>query len=382
MLAPALAAWHRLLRAWGEPAWLVCARRCEVIAINAEAVALLGRPEAELLGQPADALIAAPEDLAFWDEARAGSTAPLLSETLLVDSQGALVHVQRRIRQLGPEGLADAGDAAAGGEPPPYLVTLLDRSREQRELEERDLLVAELQATLESTGDGILVTDLAGRIRAFNRRFAQIWGLPENLLTERQDEAVFDWMRSSVVDPIGYSQRLAAIHDATLLQASERLSLHSGQVIERVTQPQHCRGRPVGRVWSFRDHTELVAAGHRIETLSRTDVLTGLANRHQLALDLANALALAGRRQASLALLVLDLDRFKQVNDSLGQPGADRVLLDCADRLRAVARQGDVVARIGGDSSRCCCTMPTRPAPRPPRAACWPRSRTPARWTA
>ena len=354
---PALAAWHRLLRAWGEPAWLVCARRCAVIAINPEALALLGRSEADLLGQPADALIAAPEDQAYWDEVRAGSAAPLLSETMLVDAQGSLLHVQRRIRQLGPDALgldlpgADdlSADANPETEPPPFLVTLLDRSREQRELEERDLLVAELQATLESTGDGILVTDLAGRIRAFNRRFAQIWGLPESLLTERQDEAVFDWLRCSVVDPIGYSQRLSAIHEATLLQASERLTLHSGQVVERVTQPQHCRGRPVGRVWSFRDHTELVAASHRIETLSRSDVLTGLANRHQLALDLADAVALASRRQASLALLVLDLDRFKQINDSLGQPGADRVLLDCADRLRAVARQGDGVARIGGD---------------------------------
>ena len=344
-----------MLRAWGEPAWLVCATRCEVIAINAEAVALLGRPEAELLCQPAEAMIAGPEDLAFWAEARAGKAQALQSETVLVDGQGQLVHVLRRVRQLAGE----AGEAAAaagqglhpmpGAETAPYLVTLLDHSRQYRELEERDLLVAELQATLESTGDGILVTDLAGHIRAFNRRFAQIWGLPEALLTERQDAAVFDWMRRSVVDVGGYSQRLALINETTLLQANERLTLHSGQVIERVTQPQHCQGRPVGRVWSFRDHTELVAAGHRIETLSRTDALTGLANRHQLALALADAIAQSGRRTASLGLLVLDLDRFMQINDSLGQQGADRVLLDCADRIRAVARQGNVLARIGGD---------------------------------
>ena len=342
-----------MLRAWGEPAWLVCATRCQVIAISAEAVALLGRPEAELLGQPAEAMIAAPEDLAFWqearDEARAGSAQTLQSETVLVDGQGQLVHVLRRIRQLAPEAVAAAAPGLPAAEPAPYLVTLLDHSRQYRELEERDQLVAELQATLESTGDGILVTDLAGHIRAFNRRFAQIWGLPEALLTERQDEAVFDWMRRSVVDPLGYSQRLALINEATLLQASERLMLHSGQVIERVTQPQHCGGRPVGRVWSFRDHTELVAASHRIETLSSTDVLTGLANRHQLALELADAIAQSRRRNASLALLVLDLDRFKQINDSLGQQGADRVLLDCADRIRAVARQGNGLARISGD---------------------------------
>ena len=342
-----------MLRAWGEPAWLVDALGCSVLAVNAEALALLGRAEAALLGQPADSLIAAPEDIAFWDEARAGAASALQSEAVLLDGQGQLVHVLRRIRQLdAAEALVDDAVGPKPGfkaAPPPYLVTLRDRSAAHRELEQRDLLVAELQATLESTGDGILVTDLAGHIRAFNRRFAQIWALPETLLTERQDEAVFGWMRRSVVDPQAYSQRLALINEATLLQASERLTLHSGQVIERVTQPQHCRGRPVGRVWSFRDHTELVAASHRIETLASTDVLTGVANRSQLMLALADAIGRTQRRGGSLGLIVLDLDRFKQINDSLGQAGADQVLLACADRIRAIARQGDVVARIGGD---------------------------------
>ncbi len=342
-----------MLRAWGEPAWLVCARQFKVLAVNAEALQLLGLAEADLLGQGAEGLIAAPEDLAFWHElrepGRSGPAPTLHSETLLVDGAGQLVHVLRRIRPLAAALAPPAAAGAAADLAPPYLVTLLDNSRAHRELEERDLLVAELQATLESTADGILVTDLAGHIRAFNRRFAQIWGLPESLLVERQDEAVFGWLRASVVDPLGYSQRLAAIQDSTLLQASERLTLHSGQVIERVTQPQHCRGRPVGRVWSFRDHTELVAAGQRIDTLSSTDALTGLVNRSQLTLALADAIAQSGRRQSALGLLVLDLDRFKQVNDSLGQAGADLVLLGCADRIRAAARQGDVVARIGGD---------------------------------
>ena len=344
----ALAAWRMLLAALGEPAWLVCARRGTVLAINADALALLGKSEAALLDQPADGLILTPEDMAFWDEAARGSPARLQSDTVLVDANGALVQVSRRIQQLAPAALTGVG-ASAADSPLPYLVTLHDRSAQQREADERELVVAELQATLESTADGILVTDLAGRIRAFNRRFAQIWGLPEALLTQRQDEAVYDWMRRSVTDPEGYSRRLAAIGEATLMQASERFVLHSGQVIERVTQPQRCKGRPVGRVWAFRDHTELVSAGARIEQLASTDSLTGLSNRGQFAATLSEAIRQARRCAGSLALLVLDLDRFKQINDSLGQEVADRVLLDCADRLKAITRQGDVVARIGGD---------------------------------
>ena len=366
----ALAAWRSLLGALGEPAWLVCAQRLVVLAVNAAACALLGRAEASLLGQPADALLATPEDLAFWhsarDEAREraadnaphsaphsaqqGPAATLHSDATLLDASGALVQVTRQIRQMLPAAPPAMPLATARATLlPPYLVTLQDRSQSQRALDERDLLVAELQATLESTADGILVTDLAGRIRAFNRRFALIWGLPESLLTQRQDDAVYDWMRRSVVDPEAYVRRLAVISEATLLHASERLHLHSGQVVERVTQPQSSHGRPCGRVWAFRDQTELVSAGRRIEALASTDVLTGLCNRQQLAITLSTSIREARRRSGTLALLLLDLDRFKQINHSLGQDGADRVLLACADRLKACMRQGDVLARISGD---------------------------------
>ena len=342
----ALAGWRTLLDALGEPAWLVEACTLQVLAINGEALALVGLAEPAVLGQAADGLIATPEDLAYWDEARAAADhpgqrgpGPLLSDTTLVDAGGRLVQVTRRIRALGP----------AEAAPQAYLVVVHDRSAAQQEADARELLLSELQATLESTADGILVTDLAGRIRAFNRRFAQIWGLPESLLTERQDDAVHDWMRRSVVDPEAYTRRLAQIQEATLLQASERITLHSGQVIERVTQPQHCRGRPCGRVWSFRDHTDLVSAGQRIEALSSTDALTGLFNRRQMTQAVTDAIRQARRSAGSLALLLVDLDRFKQINDSLGHAVGDRVLLDCADRLKTCLRQGDVVARMGGD---------------------------------
>jgi diguanylate cyclase (GGDEF)-like protein/PAS domain S-box-containing protein len=338
----ALPAWRALLDALGEPAWLVCGQSLAVLAINAPALKMLGQTAEQVLGVAADGLIATPEDLAFWDGVRAGQPGGLNSDTVLMDGQGQLMQVSRRIQAL-------PAVAQADGQPAPWLVTLHDRSAAQREADEREMLLSELQATLESTGDGILVTDLAGHIRAFNRRFAQIWGLPENMLTQRQDDAVHDWMRHSVLDPEAYMRRLAIINEATLLQAHERIELHSGRIIERVTQPQHWRGRPVGRVWSFRDLTDLVAAGQRIESLSSTDALTGLFNRRQMCATLADGLRAAKRRSGTLALLLLDLDRFKQINDSLGQEMGDRVLLDCAERLKGCLRQGDVVARMGGD---------------------------------
>jgi diguanylate cyclase (GGDEF)-like protein len=338
-----LDAWGRLIAALGDAAWLVDAAHTRVIAANGPAAQLLGLSLDELHGLQAEQLIATPEDLAFWDDVRAGRAGEgvwLESHTVLMHASGRLVKVKRRVQGVsGP-------DEAMGSA---YLVTVQDRTEAERQLQERETLVAELQATLESTGDGILVTDLAGRITAFNRRFAHLWGMPESLLVERNDEAVYDWMRRSVVDPDGYQRRLSALREATLMQAHERIELLSGRVLERVTQPQSAQGRPSGRVWAFRDRTELESASQRITALSTTDGLTGLHNRRQLADTLVESIRQARRGDSTLALLILDLDRFKQINDSLGHEIGDRVLVDVADRLKGCLRQGDSVARIGGD---------------------------------
>jgi diguanylate cyclase (GGDEF)-like protein len=331
-------AWSLLLQAMGQAAWIVDAPTLRVCAVNAEAATLLGLSAERLQGSDATALISTPEDLAYWDDIRAGHLGALESETVLVDATGRLVPVSRRISLLGEPGAATH-----------LLVSVADRSEVVRQQEASETLVAELQATLESTGDGILVTDLAGRIRGFNRRFAQMWGMPDELLLAHRDEAVYDWMRRSVVDPDTYQRRVDSILGATLTQATERIVLHSGQELERVTQPQSSRGRPCGRVWAFRDLTELVKAGRRIEALSTTDRLTGLLNRHQIGEQLADSIRQARRSNATLALLILDLDRFKQINDSLGHEVGDRVLLDASERLKTCLRQGDIVARVGGD---------------------------------
>ncbi len=156
-------------------------------------------------------------------------------------------------------------------------------------------------------------------------------------------------MQRSVADPAAYAERLAAIQDATMLQTSDVFKLHSGRVLERVTLPQLSRGQPIGRVYSFRDITDRLAAKQRIEQLSHTDALTGLPNRRLLTDRVEFALAMAQRDGTSFAMLFLDLDRFKHINDSLGHQFGDRVLVDVAERIKSCLRQVDTVARLGGD---------------------------------
>jgi diguanylate cyclase (GGDEF)-like protein/PAS domain S-box-containing protein len=334
-----------LLDGLADAAWLADLHTGAVVAANAMAQRLFGHSARSLCGQPALELAASPEDLAWWDDARSGHLSPLHSDTVVTCADGRTLHVSRSIRPVclsGPNGspLTQATHA---------LVALSDRSAEHASEARREELLAELQGTLEATADGILVTDLRGGIRTFNRRFAEIWGMPVSLLQEHDDVAVRAWMSRSLLDPVAYENRLHAVAQATLLAASDRLELVSGQVLERVTRPLFNAGRPTGRVWSFRDLTERLADQLRIESLSSHDSLTGVANRRRLTEWVAKAVLEAQRSGGSLALLVVDLDRFRHINDSLGHEMGDRVLLDVAQRIQGCLRQDDLLARIGGD---------------------------------
>ena len=333
--AAAIEHWSALIEGLLDAVWLVDAHSLRIEVANTAAGMLLGIDAWSLQGRVATELSATSEDFAFWNDVAAGLGDAILSDTVVRRFDGAIIPVTRRVCRLGREDV--------------LVVTLRDLSRERAAEDELETRVAELRATLESSADGILVTDLGGGIRNFNRRFATLWGLPEELLTRRDDRAVQDWMRRSVNDGDDYARRLNAILDAALLQTTDVLTLHSGKVLERVTLPQCSRGQPIGRVFSFRDVSERLAARRRIEELSHADALTGLPNRRLLADRVEFALAMAQRNGQPFALMVLNLDRFKHVNETLGMGQGDHVLLEVSERIKSCLRQVDTVARLGGD---------------------------------
>lgn len=103
------------------------------------------------------------------------------------------------------------------------------------------------------------------------------------------------------------------------------------------------------RIAVAREITDLRQAERQLEHLASHDPLTGLPNRHRLQLELRRALVQARESGDHLALLFLDLDGFKETNDRGGHKTGDRVLCEVAQRLKAGIRQGDLIARIGGD---------------------------------
>jgi PAS domain-containing protein len=151
-----------LLEGLPHAAWLVSLADQRVLAANALAATLFGRDREALVGEPVLSLAASPEDLVYWAEAAPGKAEALQTDALLALPDGRTLHTSRSIRPV----------ALVSGEAPAHaLVMLADRSAERIIEAERESLLAELQATLEATADGILVTDLDGRVQAFNRRF-------------------------------------------------------------------------------------------------------------------------------------------------------------------------------------------------------------------
>jgi diguanylate cyclase (GGDEF)-like protein/PAS domain S-box-containing protein len=206
-----------------------------------------------------------------------------------------------------------------------------------------------LTATLDATADGILVVDTEGQVTSSNRRFTEMWGLPDALLESSADGAAITFVLDQVARPEEFLAKLEELYSQPEAESHDTLQFKDGRVFERHSTPQRVDGAVVGRVWSFRDVTDRKRLEDELSYQAFHDSLTGLANKALFQDRLQHAVARIERRGAHLAVLFLDVDNFKTINDSLGHSVGDEMLKRVSETLVGCLRKIDTAARLGGD---------------------------------
>jgi diguanylate cyclase (GGDEF)-like protein/PAS domain S-box-containing protein len=350
---------------------------------------------------------------------------------------------------------------------------LIARDIRERKRADRDIrrAMSLLQSTLDSTADGILVIGDGGRIASYNRRFADLWRIPDSVLERGDDRSILDCMLEQIEEPDEFQRIVESLYANPDAESFDLIRFRDGRSFERYSIGRRIAGVGTIRVWSFRDVTErqrnesalaesearfrllfeqnaagvcrkdmsgrilesnetfarilgytrhellgltdtdlyvrpseaaelteilrhahtlqsveiemlrrngesvwvlmnlvLVGEGRdaivhatavdihdrkraeeQIEFHAYHDVLTGLPNRKLFTDRLNWALSRCRRSGHPLAVMFMDLDHFKTINDTLGHTAGDELLLEMARRLQACVREDDMVARLGGD---------------------------------
>lgn len=113
-----------------------------------------------------------------------------------------------------------------------------------------------LQATLDSTTDGILVVNRVGKIVGLNEQFTTMWKIPDHILSSRNDDQALAWVVDQLQQPDQFLQKVRELYAHPDAESSDVLEFKDGRTFERFSKPQLLEGQPVGRVWSFRDVTQ------------------------------------------------------------------------------------------------------------------------------
>ncbi len=253
---------------------------------------------------------------------------------------------ETEIRALGSWFSISAYSAGKG-----CFVAVFDNITERKQTEEAlRFKNALLEAQAETTIDGILVVDESDHIVLANKQFGQHFGIPNDLLSTKDDLIVRKYVTDKVEDPDAFVERVKYLNSRRSEKSRDELRFKNGKVFDRYSAPLiDSRSQYRGRIWYFRDITDRKVAEERVQYLAYYDALTGLPNRTLLQDRLEKALSSARRRKDKVALLFVDIDRFKDINDSLGHSVGDLFLQEVGERLKTWGREQDTVARLGGD---------------------------------
>jgi diguanylate cyclase (GGDEF)-like protein/PAS domain S-box-containing protein len=209
------------------------------------------------------------------------------------------------------------------------------------------------QVTLNSIGDAVACTDASGNLSFLNSVAETMTGWSRKDATGRPLADVVHIVNAGTKETIPNPMEMVTTQDRSMHLPPNCVLIRrdGGEIpIEDSVAPMHDpQGKAMGAVIVFRDVSAARAMALKMEHSAQHDFLTGLPNRMLFSDRVGQAITLARRHHKHVAVLFLDLDGFKHINDSLGHPTGDKLLQSIAQRLVAIVRGADTVSRQGGD---------------------------------
>ena len=254
--------YRQLIHQASDAILLTTGREGRFVGSNARASELLGyRPEEFARLTIVDLI--PPEDRTTKPPREIDSkTRPLMFERDVLHKDGRRITVEVSATRL-EDGRVQA-----------ILRDISTRKRAEAELKEA---LATLQATLDSTTDGILVVDGEGKIRSFNRKFQELWRIPDPILSSRDDERAIQFVLDQLRNPDAFLSQVRHLYANPGEASFDVLEFKDGRVYERYSQPQLMAGEAIGRVWSFRDVTQRLSLENQLRHAQKMEAVGSLA---------------------------------------------------------------------------------------------------------
>jgi len=214
---------------------------------------------------------------------------------------------------------------------------------------ELEVMNTRFSAALSNMAQGLCMFDGQRRLIVWNQRFAEIYDVPARLLKvgTPYEQIVGDRIARGMMKDVSKSEVKTKVAELAALPSDARRidELTDGRFIQLTRQPM----QGGGWVAIIEDITERRRAEAEIVHLARHDVLTGVANRAEFNARLEEASKRLKRNGGTVTVMMIDLDKFKAVNDTLGHLAGDQLLVEVGERLQSTIRDTDVLARLGGD---------------------------------
>ncbi len=217
----------------------------------------------------------------------------------------------------------------------------------EKELRESNAL---LSSTLNSTQDAVLVVDNDNRLVIYNRNVLDIFGVSDSYLESQFNAGFLPLLQDYITNMGDMEREFQFVKNNPKTTTSSTIKFNDGRIFDCYSKPHLDNiDQVVGRVWSLHDITELKRSEQEAIFHAYHDSLTGLPNRSLFYDRLSHAILNHRRSRKKLAVLYLDLDGFKYINDSMGHQLGDHLLQMVAKRITTYLRAQDSMARQGGD---------------------------------